>query len=229
MGISVSYGFFKTIGETKMGTSNFMQMGSETIFSVELENDFDYEDTVLNLTEFMQNKFGDDFSTSDDYLNFNRSYPSRMVGFVENQVSKHYLREKKDKTGDLMDVEVSFETRVFTSSGYYSGMNLDYLTEITVIVGGTDEDVFTLDECTNGLLEAVKECMDSSDLLEYSSDALKYMYADWITTFIDKEHTKLNKKLDKVLAQVAQPLEVFARFSNGETMYIDSKKDKKVA
>jgi hypothetical protein len=221
--------FLKTIGETKMATSNFMKMGSETVFAVALENEFDYDDTRMNLTELLENEFSNGFSTDDDYLDFNRNYPSRMVGFVEDQVSKHYLREKKDKTGDLMDVEVYFETKIFTTSGYYSGMNLDYLTEITVIVGGIDEDVFTLDECKDDdLSEVIKECMDGSDLLEYSSNALKEMYAGWIATFIEKEHTKLNKKLDKVLAQVSQPLEVFARFSNGETMYT-SKTDKKAA
>jgi hypothetical protein len=154
-----------------------------------------------------------------------------MVGFVENQVSKHYVREKKDKTGDfLMDIEVSFETKVFTSGGYYSGMNLDYWTEITIIVGGTVDTVFTLDECKDEVLsEFIRECMDDSEELENSSDALKDRYSEWVATFIEKEHTKLNKKLDKVLAQVSQPIEVFARFSNGETMYIDSKTDKKAA
>ena len=87
-----------------MATSNFHNVNASRIFAVDLEDEFDYENIILNLEsalacipEYIEGACWDRHEL--------RSYPSKVLG-----------RLQKDNV----------EVYVIVRSGYYSGCNLDW-------------------------------------------------------------------------------------------------------
>lgn len=95
-----------------MATSNFHNVNASAIFSVEIENEFDYEDLYDNVRYAMKElKEWQDVTKSDPTEL--RSYPSTSIGALSEYVSD-------DESG--IDVIVTAVVR----SGYYEGVNLDW-------------------------------------------------------------------------------------------------------
>jgi hypothetical protein len=109
-----------------MATSNFHNVNASSIFAVQLEDTYEYDDLIDNLTsEFNSHQ---DYSTvgkSDP--NDLRSYPSTSIGSFSNSVM-------------IGEDEISVFVTPVVRSGYYDGVNLDY--HIRYYVNGYEDDFY---------------------------------------------------------------------------------------
>ena len=95
-----------------MATSNFHNVNASHIFSVQLEDEWAYDDLIQNLeSEF--NSHGDYSTVGKSDPNDLRSYPSTSIGSFSNSVI-------------IGDDEVSIFVTPVVRSGYYDGVNLDW-------------------------------------------------------------------------------------------------------
>lgn len=95
-----------------MGTSNFHNVNSGRIYSVELQEDWEYDDLKLNLkTELKEH-------TTDDPYEL-RSFPSQVIGCLDKQ-----------KTFGDLDIDLSIYCVI--RSGYYEGLNLDWFMKLDI-------------------------------------------------------------------------------------------------
>ena len=108
-----------------MATSNFHNENASHIFAVELENEFDYNDTFDNLYfEFKTlNEFCDVPKVDHTEL---RSFPSTGICSLRSVVSDN-------------DNEIEISVTPVVRSGYYSGINLDWHDEIDTYGDPSDE------------------------------------------------------------------------------------------
>jgi hypothetical protein len=116
-----------------MATSNFHNVNASSIFSVQLEDEWEYDDLISNLeSEFNSHQ---DYSTvgkSDP--NVLRSYPSTSIGSFSNSVI-------------IGDDEVSIFVTPVVRSGYYDGVNLDW--HVRYYVNGYEDDFYEYYDDTN--------------------------------------------------------------------------------
>lgn len=90
-----------------MSTGNFHNVNASKVFAVEVQEEWDYDDLVLNIgSELDFRDFGKD-------VNELRSYPSKCIGTLDD--SKEYA-----------DFSANIELVAIVRSGYYSGVNLDW-------------------------------------------------------------------------------------------------------
>jgi hypothetical protein len=87
-----------------MSTTNFCKKNASNYYAIELENDFDYDDLVLNLqcefkTENNVNKWD----------NVNRNYEGKIISQLKKNLNNWHI---------VFDIIVR--------NGYYSGVNLDW-------------------------------------------------------------------------------------------------------
>jgi hypothetical protein len=109
-----------------MATSNFHNVNASSIFAVQLEDTYEYDDLISNLTsEFNSHRDYSNHSKSDP--NDLRSYPSTSIGGFSNSVI-------------IGDDEVSVFVTPVIRSGYYDGCNLDY--HILYYVNGYEDDFY---------------------------------------------------------------------------------------
>lgn len=95
-----------------MGTSNFHNVNSGRIYSVELQEDWEYDDLKENLKYQLKEHI-----TNDPYEL--HSFPSQVVGCLDKQKS----------FGDL-DIDLSIYCVI--RSGYYEGVNLDWFIKLDI-------------------------------------------------------------------------------------------------
>ena len=116
-----------------MATSNFHNVNASSIFSVQLEDEWAYDDLISNLeSEFNSHE---DYSTvgkSDP--NDLRSYPSTSIGSFSNSVI-------------IGEDEVSIFVTPVVRSGYYDGVNLDW--HVRYYVNGYEDDFYEYYDDTN--------------------------------------------------------------------------------
>jgi hypothetical protein len=109
-----------------MATSNFHNVNASHIFAVQLEDTYEYDDLIDNLTsEFNSHQ---DYSTvgkSDP--NDLRSYSSTSIGSFSNSII-------------IGDDEVSVFVTPVIRSGYYDGCNLDW--HVRYYVNGYEDDFY---------------------------------------------------------------------------------------
>lgn len=183
-----------------MGTSNFSQKESNHIYAVDTEDtktNVAYEiESSLNKNKKLQSSFthaeGNEFFDTGYPISI--SYPSQLIGDI-----------KVNRDWPSFNCEVEITVNLISSAGYYSGFNLDYVTEVEI-----NGYILTLDEAAEESLDYFNETIEGN----ISETRFK-----WVLNWIHSERDKILRKVNKVYADNSEPLEVFARFSNGETMY----------
>ena len=178
-----------------MGTSNFHY--EKVLFTIEAEDEFEYEDTISNITsEFNNDKdfYEDDSITLDSEL---RSFPARSIG------SFNYYFEY---------LEQQFEVTIIplVRNGYYSGANFDY--ELNI-------------ECEYSNYDSISEAVD--DLLQYGCVHKGLLVAQraHLEKHIDTWIETTEKRVCEVFKMFTDELVVTAQFSNGETFHERVKED----
>ena len=121
-----------------MGAKKFMQCEATKIFSIELNENEETELIYEEVLEFIYEEFSSvtvnsikgcniDISNNPAIFESNSNYPEVHVGTIK--VTKMYS-----------DVEVSTLLHAYLISGYETGFNMDYITE--VLISGLDEDTY---------------------------------------------------------------------------------------
>ena len=121
-----------------------------------------------------------------------RSFPSTSIGSYWD-------------TFDFCGIEFKVELVPHTTSGYYSGFNLDWTIEYSCdgVYGNYDKaDDFVSD---------VKEFIDDNKALRLNMPNLEKR--------LEKLTTEMVEEVESAFEIFSDKLEVFARFSNGETIY----------
>jgi hypothetical protein len=109
-----------------MATSNFHNVNASHIFSVRLEDEWEYQDLVSNLeSEFNTNLDYSDYGKSDP--NELRSFPSKSVGSFSNSI-------------EIGEDEVEVYVTPVIRSGYYEGVNLDW--HVRYYVNGSEDETY---------------------------------------------------------------------------------------
>ena len=178
-----------------MSTGNFHNVEASRIFAIECLDEMEYSDTKDNIFYNLESKFGKmkvfaEDKTSDDSL---RSFYANVFAIVDGEY----------RTYDGEDVYPVAE--IIARSAYYSGANFDYNIKFNVW-GEIFEDVEDIN---------AEEIMYLSDFTEAQAER----YVEWMKKFLSEAQVKLREQIEEVFAENTIPLNVVARFSNGETMY----------
>lgn len=109
-----------------MATSNFHNVNATHIFAVQLEDEFDYDDLIMNLQcEFDSHNDYSDCSKSDQHEL--RSFPSRTLGSFSKCIQ-------------IGDDEAEVYVTPVIRSGYYEGCNLDW--DVRYYVNGYEDELY---------------------------------------------------------------------------------------
>ena len=195
-----------------MGTSNFHNVNANKIFAVTfpdyldedsgemIEDDFGYDDLKANLiSEFESlnnpkkgivflNKYGSDTHEL-------RSYPSYVIGTLR-------------QCSDFKSVSVLCEITLVIRSGYYEGVNLDWICNFE-IESSTYEDCEIEPQSVEETIEYYTEIKGEN----LPKRALQ------VCNWCNKTKEELVNKIEKIYGDYSDKLNVVAQFSNGETIY----------
>jgi len=194
-----------------MGTSNFYNKNASKVFAVLMNYETPILDDDGNETEETETVSPEDFECDDliedvqNHLKESKFYswiPSKPVWDNDRNYSGRKigsLSVGKQYGGVSIDIGIEAILR----SAYYEGANLDWELIITIDGADTDFEDFLQDfsyasEMSVGLCTIV------------SRKALKWA---------EKMQNELIKEIEKIYTEISMPLQVMARFSNGETMY----------
>lgn len=193
-----------------MGTSNFHNVNAKKIYACmtnDEENDYqnyDYEDLREDVYNMMEEYQECDFHANSDNQRSMHELRSFCSHYIGSFVSARYIR-------DICDIEV--QINAFSRCGYYDGINLDY--EIKVFINGYEQD------------EQWKKYfsyVEVYDQMEYPNKGLAKIIYRKIEKWIDFEIIRMTNNLEQIFESVCEnKLEVYARFSNGETWYNEAK------
>jgi hypothetical protein len=107
-------------GEKKyMSTNNFYYKNSKFVYAVEIENEFDYDDLIINIQHDKRLRKGN----NADYWEKNglRSYDGKVIKTIEKTKNNWHL---------------TFE--IIVRNGYYAGVNIDW--DVKILFDGYDRD-----------------------------------------------------------------------------------------
>jgi hypothetical protein len=96
-----------------MATSNFHNVNASSIFAVELQDTYEYDDLIDNIQSGLKETGYFNLLTKSD-PNELRSFPSTSIGALDNYI--------EDADGNGIVVTITAVVR----SGYYDGVNLDW-------------------------------------------------------------------------------------------------------
>lgn len=169
-----------------MATSNFYNENASRIFASEVQEDYKYDDLKSNI-EYELKSLEESFSSSQTNIDY--------------EILDYSLRKSfyyKDGTS------IEAIIRPIIRSGYYSGVNLDWIYELKF----DSSEIETEDD--------IKD-----DLIYYSDYKEGKARKVSIARFkkLNKYKDYLVEKLEKIYSDYTTPLKVSARFSNGETLY----------
>ena len=192
-----------------MGTGNFHNRNASKVYAVLMN----YEEPVLdendNETGETRTVSCEDFEYEDLGYNINEKFKEAekkgLFQFVEkNEYDTDCLRSFPSRIKGIVykskcfgDVEVEVCISLLLTNGYYEGANLDYL-EPEVTFNGYDSDF-----------------KYSSDM----SEGMKVIQSKNADKWTNKQIAFLTEEIEKIYTELSTPLNVVARFSNGETMY----------
>lgn len=192
-----------------MGASNFYNRNAKNVYAVLM----DYEDVVFdedgNETEETQMVACEswDYDNLVDYVTelMDEQKLFKAVDRVEFYNNRNY-----EATGikslvaykSFGDVEVEVLLTAVVRSGYYEGANLDW--ELNYYAGSGYDDILDL-------TYEFESQYDNQGMAKIQ----KRNAEKWAT----KVGEQMIEELERIFTQVSKPLEVVARFSNGETIY----------
>lgn len=192
-----------------MGTSNFYRKNTSKVWSVEtsyydeglneeIEDECIWQDTRDNVSSSLE-KISKEKRRSyyeDNSLKVNdlRSFPSTSIG-------------KYCDYFQFCNTEFKVELIPHTSSGYYEGFNLDF--DINFSAVGIYGDYDNLQD----FMADVKEfLLEDNKALRMNMNNLQKRLETLLSEMIDE--------VESVFEMSSTPLEEFAKFDNGETIYI---------
>jgi hypothetical protein len=199
-----------------MGTSNFYNVNASKIFVVLEPHEVSILDENFNETgeletigcgesdvEYLIDSITNDMKELGDDLYYHfrdkkslkdlRDYPSSYLGSLT-------------KERVFYDINVLVYIHAFLRSGYYEGANLDWECDILIDNGKQvffDNQYYDI----NDLYFILKDKNTNEKLIES------------IDNWIKETKTSLIEKIESVFEKNSEQYTVFARFSNGETLY----------
>lgn len=192
-----------------MGASNFYNRNANNVYAVLM----DYEDVVFdedgNETEETQMVQCEswDYDNLIDYVTelMDEQTLFKAVERVQFSDNRNY-----EATGikslvsykTFGDVEVEILLTAVVRSGYYEGANLDW--EINYYAGSGYDDILNL---------------SYEFASQYDNQGMAKIQCRNAENWAKKEGERMVEELERIFTQVSKPLEVVARFSNGETIY----------
>jgi hypothetical protein len=192
-----------------MGASNFYNRNANNVYAVLM----DYEDVVFdedgNETEETQMVQCEswDYDNLIDYVTelMDEQKLFKAVDRVEFYNNRNYEATgikslASYKTFGNVEVEVLLTAVI--RSGYYEGANLDW--ELNYYAGSGYDDILDL----TYEFESQNENQGMAKIQKRNAEK-------WAT----KIGEQMVEELERIFTQVSKPLEVVARFSNGETFY----------
>lgn len=192
-----------------MGASNFYNKNANNVYAVLM----DYEDVVFdedgNETEETQMVQCESWDYNDliDYVNELMDEQklfkvSDRVEFDNNRNYEGTAIKSLVSYKSFGDVEVEILLTAVIRSGYYEGANLDW--EINYYAGSGYNDI----------LDLTYEFESQND--NQGMAKIQCRNAEKWATNVGEQ---MIEELERIFTQVSKPLEVVARFSNGETIY----------
>jgi hypothetical protein len=192
-----------------MGASNFYNRNAKNVYAVLM----DYEDVVFdedgNETEETEMVCCEEWQY-DDLKNYVTELMDEQTLF--KAVERVQFSDNRNYNGagikslvsykTFGDVEVEVLLTAVIRSGYYEGANLDW--EINYYAGSGYDDILDL-------TYEFESQYDNQGMAKIQ----KRNAEKWAT----KIGEQMVEELERIFAQVSNPLEVVARFSNGETFY----------
>lgn len=191
-----------------MGTSNFYRKNTSKVWSVEtsyydeelneeIEDECIWQDTRDNVSSSLE-KISKEKRRSyyeDNSLKVNdlRSFPSTSIGSYSD-----YFQ--------FCNIEFKVELIPHTSSGYYEGFNLDFDIQFSTV--GIYGDYDNLDDFIGDVKEFL---LEDNKALRMNMNNLQKRLEALLSEMIDE--------VESAFEMYSTPLEEFAKFSNGETIY----------
>lgn len=192
-----------------MGASNFYNRNAKNVYAVLM----DYEDVVFdedgNETEETQMVQCEEWDYNDliDYVNelMDEQKLFRVVDRVEFYNNRNYEATAIKSLvayKSFGEVEVEILLTAVVRSGYYEGANLDW--DLNYYAGSGYDDILNLSYEFES---------------QYKNQGMAKIQCRNAEKWAKEEGEKMVEELERIFTQVSKPLEVVARFSNGETIY----------
>jgi hypothetical protein len=192
-----------------MGTCNFGKKEADAFYAIgenyeefdEFEYDYIRECVANDIQDLLNKKQStkDSWQDNNSWIDVNLNVCAKNIGTINIY-----------GFWSSFNCEVELSINVFTSSGYYAGYNFDFITSIKIRNTGIYYDDGVEYQEDDGTLhpDSVKEYLKTNS-----------KQSQWVASWINKEREIVVKKIQKVFAKHTNPLQEFARFSNGETLY----------
>ena len=200
-----------------MATGNFYNVNASKIFAL-LNNDDDYiiMDTINNLECDLIENFNY-YKTNEVFRRQNRNYLSDEIATK----SIDFFDDKNNKLICEVDIQA------ILVNGYYYGVNLDY--DLYISLYGDNYlqiNLTSLKELEDAYdVDFIVDSVESYDIVDgeetFNNNKNKLLF----DKFVNNVKRVIQKELDtleQIYRDYSDELEVFARFSNGETIYINA-------
>lgn len=181
-----------------MGAANFYFRNASRVFATLMAwEDEDGEYQYPDEWEFQE--LIDDFKAAlKDRFGFvgkleddsDRNYYGHGIGYV--------VRDRK-----FVDVDIQVEVMIYLRSGYHDGACFDW--DYRFYTDGRETDDI------EGVLEDAMYYTECRGLMKAN---LKHL-----TTWLNRTLNEMTTEVEELFAQYSTPMDVIARFSNGETIY----------
>lgn len=192
-----------------MATANFWNFDSNSIYAIS-SNDLDemgWDDTSFIIQDIICN-IKDDLEKLDGKT-INVYEPRNIYNGLPSNFDGYKLRTLSSSK-DYGDLSVEIIIDVVMGNGYYDGVNFDFITKL-YIDGYEQCGYHEIDKYFD--LANFGSKMNSGMLKIQNQNAKKW---------IDKNVPIIHKQIEKILKEhTTHELKTAARFSNGETMYME--------
>lgn len=191
-----------------MATANFWTFDANSIYAIssndldEMDRDdfsFHIQDVIDNIKDGLGKLNNKTINVYEPYDKYN-GLPRNFEGYKIVTISS---------SRDYGDLSVEFEIDVVVGSGYYSGVNFDYITKLFI------------EEYEQCDYDELDKYFDLSDYGSYSMNngMLKIQNRNAIK-WIEKNVPIIHEQIEKILKEhTTHELKTAARFSNGSVLY----------
>lgn len=229
----------------KMGTGNFYKKNADAYYVIgnqaeEVENGYEDEYLLEYELENIRNVFEEKIKAISNKLRIEN--PEKWLVFdydPDTKISKYCTNWRVQRnfsatvictifyTFKWNNCEQMLETLIVARSGYYSHANLDfemmitpmydYLSDSFNFEDWQDEDELPFVERL--FLEAILDCEDELNEQGVNIKNKENEYRADLYNKIYDESYWLAGEINKIFSEASETYNIFARFSNGETMY----------
>ena len=200
-----------------MATGNFYNVNASKIFAL-LNNDDDYiiMDTINNLECDLIENF--------NYYKTNEVFRCQNRNYLSDEIATKSIDFFDDKNNKLI---CEVDIQAILVNGYYYGVNLDY--DLYICLYGDNYlqiNLTSLKELEDAYdVDFIVDSVESYDIVDgeetFNNNKNKLLF----DKFVNNVKRVIQKELDtleQIYRDYSDELEVFTRFSNGETIYINA-------